>query len=418
MRVLAFILCLLFLLFGDPLFAQGNPIYTDYSLSNMDSMLVGVYNSVIARSSTFVSIASGIGVVGAVIMISSHIYSKLLRQQGVDWAYLSKPFVILLGLVFYVPLLNAINTVLSPTVYATKSMVANENAVVESVLAKLADARAQTEAYAIYVGKDGTGDFDKYLEVNDLVDDDGFFGLKRIDQAVSFKMEAMMYRARNEMRNNVFWLMGWIYTAAVFIINTIRSFTLAVLGLIGPLALGFSLWPGFQSSFLSWAGRYITVYLWLPVANVFGFIIGLIQEQFGNIAIEIAQTTGTGTETSNGSADGLYLILLLTGIVGYFCVPAITNYIISASGASAIAGGMSGAGRMGMGITLLAASKILSGGGGGSSWGPKFNMPNFPSPGPTPSPGYPSGANPPTPSPPPAPRIPGARPPRLPPPSR
>ncbi len=414
MRPLTFIICSLLVLFGGSLLAQGNPIYTDYSLSNMDSMLIGVYNSVIARSSTFVSIASGIGVVGAVVMMSSHIYGKLLRQQGIDWAYLTKPFVILLGLVFYVPLLSGINTLLSPTVYATKSMVAKENKVVENVLAKLADARAQTEAYAIYVGEDGAGDFDKYLEANDLVDDAGMLGLKRVDQAIAFKMEAMMYRARNEMRANVFWLMGWIYTASVFIINTIRSFTLAVLGLIGPLALGFSLWPGFQTSFVGWVGRYVTVYLWLPVANVFGFIIGLIQEQFGNIAIEIANTNGTGVEVSNGSADGLYFILLLCGTVGYFAVPAITNYIISASGASAIAGGMSGAGRLGLGLSLLAASRAISYGNKGSFW-PQISVPKFGNSAPTQSTTSAPG---PTASTPAAPRIPGARPPRLPPPSR
>ena len=351
-------LLLLFVLLSTVAVAQDNPTYANYNLSNMDSMLEGIYNSVISSASTFVSIASVIGVVGAVIMISQHIFTKLLRSQAVDWASLTRPLVILLGLVFYLPLLSFINTLLSPTVYATKGMVQNENAVVEKVLERLADARAQTVAYAIYVGEDGWGDFDKYLEVNDLVDDTGYFGLHRVGQTINFRMEAAMYKARNEMRMNVFWLMGWLYSAAVFIINTIRSFTLAVLGLIGPLALAFSLWPGFQASFMSWVGRYITVYLWLPVANIFGFIIGLIQVQFANIAIQAANAGGT-TDTGFTQIDGLYFILLLTGIVGYFAVPTVTTYMISASGATAFAGGMSGAGRIGAGLGLLGANRLL-----------------------------------------------------------
>ena len=351
-------LLLLFVLLSTVAAAQDNPTYANYNLSNMDSMLEGIYNSVISSASTFVSIASVIGVVGAVIMISQHIFTKLLRSQAVDWASLTRPLVILLGLVFYLPLLSFINTLLSPTVYATKGMVQNENAVVEKVLERLADARAQTVAYAIYVGEDGWGDFDKYLKVNDLVDDTGYFGLHRVGQTINFRMEAAMYKARNEMRMNVFWLMGWLYSAAVFIINTIRSFTLAVLGLIGPLALAFSLWPGFQASFMSWVGRYITVYLWLPVANIFGFIIGLIQVQFANIAIQAANAGGT-TDTGFTQIDGLYFILLLTGIVGYFAVPTVTTYMISASGATAFAGGMSGAGRIGAGLGLLGANRLL-----------------------------------------------------------
>ena len=334
--------------------AQGNPTYANYDLSNMDSMLDGIYNSVISRAATFVSIASVIGVVGAVITISSHIYTKLLRQQPIDFAALTKPFVILMGLVFYLPLLSFINTILSPTVYATKGMVQNENAVVEQVLTRLADARRQTQSYAVYVGEDGSGDFDKYLEVNDLAEDGGTWGLNRISQNIAFRMEATMYQAQAEMRMAVFMLLSWVYTASVFIINTIRSFTLAVLGLVGPLALAFSLWPGFQASFLGWAGRYVTVYLWLPVANIFGFIIGLIQVQFANLAIQAANNGGPPS-LGYSEADGLYFILLLTGIVGYFTVPLVTTYLISASGASALAGGMSGIGRIGLGLGLLAA---------------------------------------------------------------
>ena len=362
---LSIFLCLLCLVLSHTVVGQGNPIYADYDLSNMDRMLEGIYNSVISRASSFVSIASVIGVVGAVIMISSHIYTKLLNQEPINFASLTRPFVILMGLVFYLPLLSFINTTLNPTVYVTKGMVQNENEVVEKVLARLADARRQTKAYAVYVGEDGSGDFDEYLEIKDI--EVGSWGLDRVSANISFRMEATMYQAQAEMRMAVFMLLSWVYTASVFIINTIRSFTLAVLGLVGPLALAFSLWPGFQSSFLGWAGRYVTVYLWLPVANIFGFIISLIQVEFAEMAIKAAEEGG-GAGMGYTEADGLYFILLLTGAVGYFTVPLVTTYMISASGASALAGGMSGVGRIGLGLSLLAAR---SASGGGSNWDSK-----------------------------------------------
>ena len=365
---------LICLLTSGSLLAQGT--YANYGLSNMDTLLEGVYNSVIQNASVFVSIASVIGVIGAIIMISAHIYSRLLRGAAVELTAILRPFLVLLGLVFYLPLITTVNALLSPTVYATKGMVQNENAVVEEVLGRLADVRRQTEAYAVYVGADGMGDFDKYLEVNDLVDDTGTFGLHRVGQSIKFSMESAMYRLRNQFRQLVFWLLGWVYSASIFIVNTLRTFTLAVLVLIGPLALSFCLFPGFQGSFTNWMGRYVTVYLWLPVANIFGFIIGRVQISFTELAIASAGAGGFA-DAGMSATDGLYFILLLTGVVGYFAVPTITSYMISASGATALAGGMSAVGRMALASGFLKAAKPFagasssaggySGGGGGTS---------------------------------------------------
>ena len=366
-RALLFTLLLLLLyLTGTPLSAQGT--YANYGLSNMDNLLEGVYNAVIQNAAVFVSIASVIGAIGAIILISSHVYSRLLRGSAVELSAVLRPFVVLLGLVFYLPLITTVNALLSPTVYATKGMVQDENRVAEDVLNRLADVRAQTEAYAVYEGADGLGDFDKYLEVNDLVDDTGTLGMHRLGQSIQFSMESAMYRLRNQFRQLVFWLLGWVYSASIFIVNTLRTFTLSVLVLIGPLALSFCLFPGFQGSFTNWLGRYVTVYLWLPVANIFGFIIGRVQIQFTELAIQSAAAGGYA-DAGMTATDGLYFILLLTGVVGYFAVPTITSYMISASGATALAGGVSAVGRMALASGVLSVAKPFGGGGGYSGGG-------------------------------------------------
>jgi conjugative transposon TraJ protein len=338
----------------------------DFSQSNMDVLLEDVYNTVVASSATFVNIACTIGVVGAVIMISSHIYSCLLRNKAIDIATVGRPFIVLLGLIFYMPFITAVNALLTPTVYATDAMVTSENRVVDEVFNQLQDTRKQSDAYQLYVGESGNGDFEKYLEANDL--DAGGWSWDGITAAFSFQIEKSLYESRNQLRYILFYLLSYLYIGSVFILNTIRSFTLSILALVGPLAIAFSLFPGFQGSFTNWVGRYVTVYLWLPVANVFGFVLGIIQVKFTELAIQAAAEGGYA-DAGMSSSDGLYIVLLLTGAVGYFAVPTVTTYLISASGATALSGGMSGVGRMIIGSQILRSLNGGRGGGGGSGGG-------------------------------------------------
>jgi tetrahydromethanopterin S-methyltransferase subunit C len=65
------------------------------------------------------------------------------------------------------------------------------------------------------------------------------------------------------------------------------------------------------------------------VANLFGAIIGKIQENM--LKIDIAQIQQNG-DTFFTPTDAAYLIFLIIGIIGYFTVPSVANYIVHAGG--------------------------------------------------------------------------------------
>ena len=126
------------------------------------------------------------------------------------------------------------------------------------------------------------------------------------------------------------WIMGQIntvvsailqllYAAATLCINTIRTFNLIVLAILGPLVLGISIFDGFQHTLTAWFSRYINVSLWLPVANIFGAILAKIQ---ANMMIG-DQNILSGTA---------YIVFMIIAIVGYFTVPSVANYIIQPGG--------------------------------------------------------------------------------------
>ena len=124
-----------------------------------------------------------------------------------------------------------------------------------------------------------------------------------------------------------------LYEAAALCIDTIRTFYLLVLAILGPLIFGLAVFDGFQHTLAVWLARYINIFLWLPVANIFGSIIGKIQEKM--ISLDIQQVQDYG-DTFFSSTDTAYLVFMIIGIVGYFTVPSVANYIIHAGGSNAL----------------------------------------------------------------------------------
>src|SRR5207237_8231838 len=102
-----------------------------------------------------------------------------------------------------------------------------------------------------------------------------------------------------------------------------------------------------------WLAQYINVFLWLPVANIFGSVMGKIQENM--LKIDIAQVNTWG-ETYFSNTDMGYLIFMVIGIIGYFSVPSIANYIMH------VGGGGDAIGSKATVLTMGGAGGAISGG--------------------------------------------------------
>ena len=90
-------------------------------------------------------------------------------------------------------------------------------------------------------------------------------------------IERGMYNMKKSIRDWFRELLELLFAAAALVIDTIRTFFLVVLAILGPIAFAISVWDGFQSSLTQWITRYISVYLWLPVSVLFSSILAKIQ---------------------------------------------------------------------------------------------------------------------------------------------
>jgi conjugative transposon TraJ protein len=156
--------------------------------------------------------------------------------------------------------------------------------------------------------------------------------LSGLSNRVKFEMAKASYNLRNSIKVWLAEILQMLFEAAGLCISTIRTFYLIVLAILGPLAFGLSVFDGLGHILRHWLARYLNVFLWLPIANIFGSLISQIQQEM--IKLDIAQLNASG-QTSFGPTDTAYIVFLILAIVGYFTVPSIANSIVNGGGRGA-----------------------------------------------------------------------------------
>lgn len=142
-------------------------------------------------------------------------------------------------------------------------------------------------------------------------------------------VERGMYSLKKSIRDFFRELLELVFQAAALVIDTLRTFFLIVLSILGPLVFAISVWDGFHSSLTGWFCRYIQIYLWLPVSDLFSSILARIQVLMLQSDIERMQND---PNFSLDSSDAVYIVFLIIGIVGYFTIPTVAGWIIQAGG--------------------------------------------------------------------------------------
>jgi conjugative transposon TraJ protein len=300
-------------------------------MTALHSVLEQLYSEMLPLCSRMISVGRGIAGFAAIWYIASRVWGHIARAEPIDFYPLFRPFVLGFAILIFPSVLAMINGVMKPTVSATSAMVQDSNKAVEKLLDMKEEAIKKTAFWQMYIGLDGDGDRDKWYQYYYGDESEGWF--EGIGNDIRFAMAKASYNFRNAIKQWLSEILQILFEAASLCIDTIRTFYLVVLAILGPLVFGIAVFDGFQHTLTVWIARYINIFLWLPVANIFGSIIGKVQEKM--LAIDIQQI-GEGGDTFFSSTDAAYLVFLLIGIVGYFTVPSVANYIVHAGGGNAL----------------------------------------------------------------------------------
>lgn len=319
------------ILLPNILFAQGR--FAD-DIQSLQNVLEQLYTEMLPLCGKLIGVGRGIAGFAATWYIASRVWRHIANAEPIDFYPLFRPFVLGFAVIIFPSVIAMINGVMNPTVTGTAGMVKDSNKAIAVLLQKKEEAIKKTDVWRMYVGQTGSGDRDKwykYTHPNEDPSGEGFF--EGIGNDIRFAMAKASYNFRNSIKQWMSELLRVLYEAAALCINTIRTFYLIVLAILGPLVFGIAVFDGFQHTLTVWIARYINIFLWLPVSNIFGSIIGKIQENM--LKIDISQVQDYG-DTFFSPTDTAYLIFMIIGIVGYFTVPSVANYIVHAGGGNTL----------------------------------------------------------------------------------
>ena len=242
-----------------PVFTQAQDRYEGFH--GLQQVLENLYDQMIPLSSQLMGVGRALAGFAALWYIASRVWRHLSRAEPIDFYPLLRPFAIGLCISLFPMVLNLINGILQPTVAATDAMVMNTNQALYDMLDGKTEEISQPADPALSP-EDDPSHWYQYTHPDlpaSPTPDSG----NPISSALS------AFSIKNLIKTWIAEVLEFFYQGAALCIDTIRTFKLVVLAILGPIAFGLSVFDGFQDTLRNWLARYINVFLWLPVANIF-----------------------------------------------------------------------------------------------------------------------------------------------------
>ena len=317
---------------------------------NLHTVLRSLYDEMMPLCSDMAGVAQAIAGLGALFYVAYRVWQSLSRAEPVDVYPLLRPFVIGFCIMFFpTVVLGTINSVLSPVVTGT-------NGILQTQTLDMNQYREQKDRLELEAMK-------RNPETSYLVDKEEFdkklddLGITDAPEICGMYIDRAMYNTKKWFQELFRNLLELMFQAAALVIDTLRTFFLVVLSILGPISFAISVWDGFQATLTQWFVRYISIYLWLPVSDLFSSVLARIQVLM--LQKDIEQLTDPNFIPDGSNA--VYITFLIIGIIGYFTIPTVAGWIVQAGG---------GAGNYGKNVNQTASKTgSIAGGAAGAAVG-------------------------------------------------
>ena len=239
---------------------------------NLHQILRSLYEEMMPLCEDMAGVAKGIAGLGALFYVAYRVWQSLARAEPIEVFPMLRPFAIGFCIMLFPSLvLGTLNGVMSPIVQGTAKILEaetldmNEYRKQKDELEHEAMMRNPETAYLV-----SNEEFDRQLDELGWSPED-------VVTMTGMYIERGMYNMKKSVRDFFREILELMFQAAGLVIDTIRTFFLVVLAILGPIAFAISVWDGFQSTLTQWICRYIQVYLWLPVSDMFSTVLAKIQ---------------------------------------------------------------------------------------------------------------------------------------------
>nr|WP_294476532.1 conjugative transposon protein TraJ [uncultured Bacteroides sp.] len=293
--------------------------------ANLHTILESLYQQMMLLCTDMLDVAKGIAGLGALFYVAVRVWQSMARAEPIDVYPLLRPFALgICILLFPTLVLGTMNSILSPIAQGTHKMLEGQTLDMQQYREqkdKLEKEALMRNPETAHLASDE--EFDRQLDE---------LGWSPADAATRLGMyvEVGMYNMEKSIRDAFRSLLELLFAAASLLIDTVRTFFLIVLSVLGPIAFAISVWDGLQSTLSQWFTRYISVYMWLPVSDLFSSMLAKLQVLM--LQNDIAELQGN-PDYSLDNSNSVYIIFMLIGIIGYFTVPTVAGWIVQAGGA-------------------------------------------------------------------------------------
>lgn len=310
---------------------------------NLHTILRVLYDDMMVLCYPMSQVAMAIAGIGALLYIAYRVWQSMAQAEPIDLFPLMRPFAVGICILFFPTLvLGSLNGILSPLVKATHSLMAGQTLDMEQWQERRErlelEGREQMPPDSYYAE-----DEEMERELSELgVDDQTQQTLDRMnEERSSWSVKGLIFKG-------LAWILELLFAAASVILDVLRTFYLVVLSLLGPIAFAISVFDGFQSTLTQWLTKYVSIYLWLPISDLFSAIIARLQ------ILSLQQDTTSGTAVT--------LIFMVIGICGYMCIPSISTWIVQTGGISSFNHTVARTTTLAAGLMGMAAGKGYAGG--------------------------------------------------------
>lgn len=228
------------------------------SFDGLHSILRDLYVQMMKQQlAPMMGFAAAFAGLGMLFFISYRLWQSISRAEPVDVFALLRPFVMTLCIMnFDTIVLGTLNGVFSPFVEGTAQMLKNQNYNVRELQKQKDELYAQVEFQNMLTDADfvENEEFESMIESFGWSEKDYSTMQKAFSITRYFSLDQIIMRATRR-------ILEFLFDAASLVVDTIRTFFLIVLSLLGPIAFAISVFDGFQNTLVQWFSRYISVYL-------------------------------------------------------------------------------------------------------------------------------------------------------------
>ncbi len=242
------------------------------NFDNLHQILRSLYEQMMPLCGDMAGVAKGIAGLGALFYVAYRVWQSLARAEPIDVFPMLRPFAIGLCIMFFpTVVLGTINSIMSPVVQGTAKMLEAETLDMN----RYREQKDKLEYEAMMRNPETA-----YLcQTRSLTNSWRNWGWSPGDMVTMAGMyiERGMYNMKKGIRYFFREILELMFQAAALVIDTIRTFFLVVLAILGPIAFAISVWDGFQGRPRSgYAATYRSI-PYLPVSDMFSTILAKIQ---------------------------------------------------------------------------------------------------------------------------------------------